>query len=237
MLVRVTECCDMGCIHCAIDANPEGQHMSLETFDKVILYLSKLCMPIVLITGGEPTKNPNIIDMIIKTIKAGLKPFLLSNGTFLENKELREKIHQTNIPIYITNDIRYYPRRVPFFDHPNYIYEHHLRAIAPFHRAVKNNIPNTIKVPLCFNFRSICTKLRDYQKAILTLRSYGKMCTPSINIDGSISAGESNACSIIGYITDNLHTLLNKVCSMRCDKCKLVYNLTKIQKEAIGELH
>lgn len=228
----------MGCTHCMVDANPEGQHMSLSTYNQTLWYLKRLEMPSMMITGGEPTKNPNIIEMINRAKNVKLDPLLLSNGTFLENNELKEKIINTGIGVQITNDPRYYPRRVPIIENPNIKYENHIRSMAPFHRALKNNIPITSKAPGCFNLRSFCRNLdSNYLPHIMmSLGLAGKMCTPSVNIDGSISAGESNDCTIIGYVTDDLSSLYNRLCSMKCNRCKLVYNLTNLQKKAIGEL-
>lgn len=238
MLIRITEKCDMGCFHCMVDATPEGQHMTLKTYDNVLSYLVQLKMPFIMLTGGEPTQNPYIIEMINKAKLADLKPLLLSNGTFLENNELKEKIIKTGIDVQITNDPRYYPRKIPIVENSNFSYEHQLRVISPFHRALKNNIPITSKAPGCFNLRSMCrnSDSNSLPMAMMGLGIIGKMCTPSVNIDGSISAGESNDCNIVGHVTDDLSIIFNRLCSMRCDKCGLVYKLTNLQKNAIGEM-
>jgi len=62
------------------------------------------------------------------------------------------------------------------------------------------------------------------------------MCIPSINIDGSIATGESNACFIIGKVTDDFTDLIKNLCLLKCARCGLINNLNNIQKKVIGEL-
>lgn len=236
MLVTITEKCNMGCSHCMDNANPDGQHMTIQTYVRVLGYLQRLNMPIIMISGGEPTLHPNIIEMIKMAQITGIKILLLSNGTFLENENLKEKILNLDIMIQITNDDRYYPRKVPIIQRPNIGYEHRIRTISPFHRAVKNNLNITTRYPPCFNFGSACCELKNYAVAIMYLRKMGKMCTPSIKINGAIAAGESNACSTIGTVTDSHETLLNNVLSLKCNTCGLRDNLDDTHKKAIREL-
>ena len=238
MLVRITEYCDMGCTHCRVDANPKGQHMTLETYNHVLLYLKRLGLPSIMISGGEPTNHPDITEIINRAKKANMFVLLLSNGTFLEKEELKEKILSMKIGIQIVNDPRYYPRRVPIIEYPDLIYENKVRIMSPCKRVSINNIPVTSKYPECFNLRSVCRNgsghsLGNVLKDLVLVM--GRACTPSVNIDGSISAGEGNDCKKVGYITDSLDTLFNRLCSMRCNHCKRVYNLTDTQKKAIGE--
>lgn len=235
MLVRVTERCNMGCSHCFIDAKPSGAHMTLDTYKEVLRFIEWLKMPFILLSGGEPTQHPDIIKMVSLAKKQKVKVILLSNGTFLEKIELKKKIDALNITIQITNDKRYYPKRVPIINSPNYMYTTSIGEITPMHRAKINNIGSGRKSPLCFNLRSILRHYKDFKKSIEQLRQKGKMCTPSINIDGSISAGESNFCPAFGTV-DNREALTDNLYRFTCDKCGLVRNLDDRHLCAIGEL-
>lgn len=62
------------------------------------------------------------------------------------------------------------------------------------------------------------------------------MCIPSINIDGTLAAGESNFCSVFGHVTDPNIQLTNKLVSLKCGKCGLYKNLDSNALKAIGEL-
>jgi Radical SAM superfamily/4Fe-4S single cluster domain len=234
MLVRITDQCDMMCSHCSINAGPDGQHMSMETFEQVLRFIDWTEIPLILISGGEPTLHPEFIDMLEKAA-ARFKVTVLSNGTFLDNDLMTKRILKTGALVQITNDDRFYPKKVLKIDHPQLLYEHHIRMVSPFGRAVTNKIPVSRQSPLCFNLRSVCRSVRDFKGALVMLRGMGKFCTPSINIDGSLSAGESNSCTTFGTIFDNNVRLTNGLCSMTCQKCGLLSNLSLQLKQAIGE--
>ena len=61
------------------------------------------------------------------------------------------------------------------------------------------------------------------------------MCTPSINIDGSIVAGESTSCFKIGSVLDSDSVLYQNLINMKCSMCQLIQNLSRVHLEAIGE--
>lgn len=235
MLVRITEKCNMGCSHCMINAGPDGKHMEDTVYEQTLRFIKIIGYPFIMLTGGEPTLHPSFIPFVEMAEKQKIKVLILSNGTFIENENLRNKIIAMEIPVQITNDPRFYPRKVPIWKNKNFYYEDTVRQISPLHRAVTNKIEINRMSPLCFNLRSICRTVKDFKKTIQELRLKVKMCTPSVNIDGSIAAGESNACSTFGTIYDNNLTLTNNLNNLKCGKCGLYKNLSPEYLEAIGE--
>ena len=237
MLVRITEKCDMGCNHCMINAGPNGQHMDKAVYEQTLKFIKSLSFPFIMMTGGEPFQHPSIVEYLEMAQKQKIKIIVLSNGTFVDDEELREKIIKMGIPVQITNDPRYYPRKITIWDHDKFYYIDSILGVSPFHRAVRNNIEITRLSPLCFNFRSFCRNpnIKDFKKAIHALRLQKKMCTPSINIDGSIAAGESNACSIFGTIYDSNLALTNNLCELKCGNCGLYKDMPLEYLNAIGE--
>jgi len=225
----------MGCSHCMINAGPEGQHMDMNVYDQVLAFIEWTEFPFIMISGGEPCHHPEILTIIKKANDKNLKTVLLSNGMFLEDMILTRKILSLGISIQITNDDRFYPKRVPIVEHPQIVYEDRIRVVSPFGRAVTNKIPMNRQSPLCFNLRSVCRHTRDFKEALRLLRGMQKFCTPSINIDGSISAGESNTCTCIGTVSDINLTLTNNLCSMTCQRCGLINNVKPEIRQAIGE--
>jgi len=236
MLIRVTEKCRMGCSHCMINAGPNGRHMARDIYKQTLEFIRETGFPLMMISGGEPMEHPDILILLQMAVDAGLKTTLLSNGMFLTDQELTKKVLDLDVLVQITNDSRFYPEKVPHIKHEKVIYEDSIRLVSPFGRALENKIPVTRQSPLCFNFRSIVRHFHDFLQGLYQLRLRMKMCTPSINIDGSISAGESNSCHCIGTVYDSNLELTNKVCNMRCDKCGLVNNLDELHKGAIGEV-
>jgi hypothetical protein len=234
MLVRITNDCDMGCTHCFADAKPGGEFMTMETYAQVIDFIIWSRFPMIMLTGGEPTHHPDILAMIDIAVKANFQPLLLSNGTFLEKPKLKDAILNSYAKIQITNDPRFYPRRVPVIEHSRVTYETHIRMVSPFGRAITNNIPTNRKSPTCFNIRSLCRTMGDFREALFSHHLNGKFCTPSINIDGSITAGETPFCSVIGTVLDR-EELTEKLYSLKCNKCGLLNGLEMKFKRAIGE--
>ena len=88
---------------------------------------------------------------------------------------------------------------------------------------------------MCFNIRSLTRSYGSLPKVLETLEFSGKMCTPSINVDGSISAGEGNECCRIGFVNDDISVIENNIVNMKCNFCGLENNITdKRFRNAIG---
>jgi hypothetical protein len=161
---------------------------------------------------------------------------ILSNGTFLYDPVFTLTLLSFRIPIQITNDSRFYPKPLPapLWQHPLLHYTEELSSVQPFGRAIKNKVSFGKRAPYCFNLRSIHQTSVSFGLTILKLRSLGKECTPSINIDGSIVAGEAPDCEVIGNVfdTSKLHDgLLN----LKCDKCGLSKNLPSSKHKEFWE--
>lgn len=221
----------MECLHCYLNASPTGKHMKRSTFLKAIDFSAKYDHISLLLSGGEPSDHPLFLEFLeiahdYKKRDKIILVSILSNGMFLEDERYTKEILKFNFPIQITNDPRYYPKRIKKINDPNIAYEDHVRFISPSKKAAKNNIPINRQSPLCFNFRSTIFSLQDIIPAIATLRYKLKFCTPSININGDVVAGEFDYCYKIGTVESNKDELLNNIKNMSCGKCGLHKNLT-----------
>jgi hypothetical protein len=235
MLVRITNSCRMHCVHCMTDSAPDGAHMTGETFAATLDLVHRIGIPLVMLSGGEPADHPRIVEFLRTAAGAGTHTSVLSNGMFLtEDASKRDAILEYADVVQVTNDKRYYPRFVPDFWHPKVKFERNLRSLAPFGRAKTANMRTTQRTPSCFNLRSL-TRGYGIQGALLWLASQGRMCTPSVNVDGTIAAGEAPSCASVGHVSDSLETLTRNVSSLRCSRCGLVNNLDAQQRAAIGE--
>jgi|APSaa5957512622_1039677.scaffolds.fasta_scaffold78916_1 hypothetical protein len=237
MLIRITNKCTMGCSHCMVDATPEGEHMAFSTFLQCLTFACKIGSQMVFLTGGEPTLHPELVGMLGLIRDKGLQPLLTSNGLFLSEMTVKERddILGGVDSVQVTNDPRYYPRRVERPAHPKVYYEDTLRMMSPFGRAVTNGLECTRLAPMCFNLRSAVRQIGGLSESLLFLRGHGKFCTPAINVDGTIVAGEAPSCHPIGTVWDELETIAANIRTMTCAKCGLVDNLTPEQRGAIGE--
>lgn len=226
----------MQCSHCLADATPTGEHMSVATFVETVAFVERTGFPVMMLSGGEPTEHPNLEEFLDLLQSVGIKAILLSNGMFLsEDPERWDRLLELVDGVQVTNDPRYYPLKIARFEHPKVTFETELRHISPFGRSVKKGIEPSRFSPLCFNLRSLTRTLGGFSETLYYLRSRGKMCIPSVNIDGTLVAGESPACTTIGSVRDDFEMLSSNLRRMTCDCCGLVKNLTQEQKLAIGE--
>jgi len=232
MLVRITDCCRMGCTHCMVEAHPDGEHMAMENFAKSIDLAKRIDLPVLMISGGEPLEHPEFFEFA-KLAKKNIKlVLLLTNGMFAEDEELTKRVLDLDLMIQITNDQRFYPKRVPKIIHPSVSYETHIRMITPLGRA--SEMLSTKQAPMCYNLRSVVRAKKNLQAGILLLRSLEKFCSPSINTDGSIVAGESSLCHKIGTVDSSDQELAEALMHMQCNRCGLEDKLSQPHREAIG---
>lgn len=219
----------MGCNHCFVDATPEGENMSQEIFERALDFTASIDRELLLISGGEPMDHPSALDFFkiakkYQTMGLINQITILSNGLFLEDIPFRDKVFKLNIPIQITNDPRYYPKKNRVPKHPLIMFADKLRVLIPMGRALINNIPASKHMPMCFNLRSLC-RCHSLRDAIKFLRIINKMCTPSINTDGSIVGGEIPSCYKIGSIDMAPEDLWKNISIMKCGKCGLQKNI------------
>ena len=67
MLLKITEKCSAGCIHCLSDCKPDGAHMSMDTLKNAMDFIinNDLCRSIG-VTGGEPTETGDAFIRILR---------------------------------------------------------------------------------------------------------------------------------------------------------------------------
>jgi len=237
MLIRITNKCTMGCNHCVVEASPSGAHMSAEVFDATLDWMQRLnLLRLLLISGGEPTEHPDLLQFLARAYPY-FTVFLLSNGEFLHaDKQFRDRVLAVVHVVQVTNDSRYYPRYVPDFDHPRVTFERHISTFTSMGRAKSLSIPSNRKAPFCFNVRSLTRNTGSVATSINALTLKRKACSPSVNIDGSVSAGEMPFCSKVGTVYDSDAKITKNLLQLKCSRCGLIDKLSDEYKAAVGEL-
>lgn len=255
MLIKVTNRCSMGCSHCMEDSTVKGQHMTEEVFHKALNFTelaegkawSKGCPPRILLSGGECTEHPDIVRFIEIVVEYDLIPFIITNGMWLGNKELREAILRPEWPqlfVQVTNDKRFYPNApAERVEDPRICYVDSLTLLMPLGRATRKNFKTDLpprKSPSSFNLRSITRTLGSFEDALVVLRTNAAIglsgnCSPSISDNGDVVAGETRNCFKVGTVDSSMEEITKNLIEMRCNRCGLVDNLSPMHKRAIGE--
>lgn len=83
MLFQITNKCLMGCPHCMDDSNPNGGMMDFSTFRKALAFAKDNGVAHVLISGGEPTEHPMLVDFCEEIDKTHIRFSIASNGMWL----------------------------------------------------------------------------------------------------------------------------------------------------------
>lgn len=242
MLIRITNRCTMGCSHCMTEASPDGEHMSLGTFQFAVAFaMTQIEAVHLLISGGEPTDHPKIIELLkeVARFKAGDRLpciTLLTNGLFLHgDPKRRDQILKLVDCVQVTNDDRFYPRKVQTYCHPKVLFERRIRKVYPAGRALSNKLPADPMHPSCFNVRSATRTFGSMRLGVQSLWGLGKFCAPSINPDGAIVAGELSSCRSIGRVDTPIEILTMNLLTMRCNRCGGYENLDDRLRKAVGE--
>lgn len=227
MILKITNHCRMGCNHCFHDCLPNNEHMTKETFEKALEKIKEIKPKVLLVSGGEPTDHPNYIEYIEKIKELGIVFYVLSNGMFIE-----EKPELIELATYqITNDERYYPKRIKWSGHRNIIHINELRKIEAIGRA-KGRLDSTSIAPNCYNLRAIFRAKKGLKKTIQMLEGeLSKFCSSLIDWNGEIKIGELGCCESIGSVYNTIPELEYKLYNSdirgcnKCDKVKLLYKV------------
>jgi hypothetical protein len=164
-------------------------------------------------------------------------PAFASNGHFALNGETLAAVRETRLGVQVTCDPRFYGRVVledRFSGDDQFRYVDRIQAVFPCRRTRENGVAVTRITPGCFNIRS-ATRNMGYKKGQLLLALQGRICCPSINIDGTVVAGETDTCHPIGTVDSTIEEIEDELRTMRCNRCGLIKNLEPSYLEAIGE--
>lgn len=249
MLLRITNKCTMGCSHCMIDGSgPEGDHMDEETFEAALDFQDSLGSRFLVLSGGEPTEHPSFFEWVQRAVSwekgASKVVTIATNGLFaLDDLKYEMMVrlveeHQGFVQVQITNDARYYPRNLTLIQHkferPYWTFVTGLTVIAPCKRVDQAGIEVSRNAPPCVNVRANVSNL-GLRRTIQSLECALRVCSPSVDIDGTVRAGEADTCFRLGTVTSSMEHIEKGFSEMACGICGLRDNLTPSMKLLIGE--
>jgi len=89
---EVTQACDLACVHCRASAQPERNSAELTTEQgyRLLDEIRSFGEPLMVFTGGDPLKRPDLFDLIRYSVKIGLRTNVTPSATPLLTAEAIE---------------------------------------------------------------------------------------------------------------------------------------------------
>ncbi len=87
---ELTQACDLVCKHCRACAQPlrDPLELSFEEGTKLLDQFAAARVPLVVLTGGDPAKRPDLVELVAHGTRAGLHMGLTPSATPLVTEEL-----------------------------------------------------------------------------------------------------------------------------------------------------
>jgi AdoMet-dependent heme synthase len=80
---ETTQACDLACQHCRADAQAERDHGELTTAEarRMMEEVRRFGSPLFVLTGGDPLKRPDVVELVEYGAKIGLRMAMTPSGT------------------------------------------------------------------------------------------------------------------------------------------------------------
>lgn len=96
---EVTQACDLSCVHCRASASPrrDPEEITLAEARGIFAQIRRMGTRLLVLTGGDPLKRPDIFDLIAAAREVGLNPSLSPSVTPLLTRESLAKGRQAGL--------------------------------------------------------------------------------------------------------------------------------------------
>lgn len=94
--IEITKRCNQRCRFCSREVL-FGRDMTINEFKDILAQMKKSGIEMIFFTGGEPTLNKNILEMIKLTKSQNIIPRMITNGIRLSNMNFAKKIKDAGI--------------------------------------------------------------------------------------------------------------------------------------------
>src|SRR5450755_4403302 len=86
---EITQACDLACVHCRASAQSSRHPQELNTAQgfELLDQIKSFGNPLMVFTGGDPLKRPDLYDLIRYSVKIGLRTNVTPSATPLLTKE------------------------------------------------------------------------------------------------------------------------------------------------------
>jgi len=96
---EVTQACDLACVHCRASAQPNRHPNELNTEQgyRLLDDIRSFGDPLMVFTGGDPLKRPDLFDLVRYSVKLGLRTNVTPSGTPLLTAEAIRNLKDSGI--------------------------------------------------------------------------------------------------------------------------------------------
>lgn len=96
---EVTQACDLACVHCRASAQPERHPRELTTEQgyRLLDEIRSFGEPLMVFTGGDPLKRPDLYDLIRYSVRIGLRTNVTPSATPMLTAEAIEKFKEAGV--------------------------------------------------------------------------------------------------------------------------------------------
>ncbi len=96
---ELTQACDLACLHCRASAVPDRDPSELTTEEgfRLLERFADAGVPLVVLTGGDPAKRPDLVELVAHGRRLGLGMGLTPSTTPLVTRELLERLAEAGL--------------------------------------------------------------------------------------------------------------------------------------------
>jgi len=96
---ELTQACDLACVHCRASAQPERNFNELTTSEgyKLLEDVKEFGNPLMVFTGGDPMKRPDLYDLARYSVKTGLRTNITPSATPLLTSDVIDRFQECGI--------------------------------------------------------------------------------------------------------------------------------------------
>jgi radical SAM protein len=96
---ETTQACDLACLHCRASAVPrrDPRELSTDEAKQLVDTIRRFGRPLLVLTGGDPLKRPDAVEIVRYGVDAGLRVALTPSGTPLMTPEVLAALHDAGM--------------------------------------------------------------------------------------------------------------------------------------------
>jgi radical SAM protein len=96
---ELTQACDLACVHCRASAVRDRDPRELTTAEgkRLLDAVASMGTPLMVLTGGDPAKRPDLVDLVAHGARAGLTMAVTPSGTGLMTRELLARMRDAGL--------------------------------------------------------------------------------------------------------------------------------------------